>query len=142
MKIKIIDEVEIKLQKHVESEYPHEACGFMFGIDGETRLIKSILPVSNISEDNKKRRFKISPTDYLKAETFALKNNLILLGIYHSHPDHPPIPSEHDLSAALPYFSYVISSVRYGYLDETKSWRLNDDKIFEEEKVQLELQTI
>ena len=142
MRIKITEEIEKKINKHVESEYPYEACGFLFGIDGKTRLINSIFKVNNTSDDNKKRRFKISPKDYLKAEKYAIKNKLSLLGVYHSHPDHPPILSEYDLNSALPYFSYLITSVRYGYIDESKSWRLNDNKIFEEEKLQFEIETI
>ena len=36
---------------------------------------------------------------------------MTLLGVYHSHPQHPAIASEHDLRSAQPFFSYVIYSV-------------------------------
>jgi proteasome lid subunit RPN8/RPN11 len=67
------------------------------------------------------------------AEKFAVENDVQLLGIYHSHPNHPAIPSEHDRVAALPYFSYVILSVKDGSIDHIRSWRLNDVSQFEEE---------
>ncbi len=67
------------------------------------------------------------------AEKFALENDLHLLGIYHSHPNHPAIPSEHDRVAALPYFSYVILSVKPETIDHIRSWQLNDASQFEEE---------
>jgi proteasome lid subunit RPN8/RPN11 len=55
------------------------------------------------------------------------------LGIYHSHPNHPAIPSEQDRIAAQPYFSYVIISVMNDHIDHIRSWRLNDSSQFEEE---------
>ena len=55
----------------------------------DDRLITDILIVNNAKEGDKKRRFEISPKDYMKAEQYAEKNNLQLLGIYHSHPNHP-----------------------------------------------------
>ena len=77
-------------------------------------MISKILEVNNAKAGDKKRRFEISGKDYMQAEKFALDNDVLLLGIYHSHPNHPAIPSEHDRVAALPYFSYVILSVTPG----------------------------
>jgi proteasome lid subunit RPN8/RPN11 len=58
-----------------------------------------------------------------------------MLGIYHSHPNHPAIPSERDRLAAQPYFSYVIISVMKGKTDQIRSWRLNETSHFEEENI-------
>jgi proteasome lid subunit RPN8/RPN11 len=136
--------------------FPDECCGFLFGreeTDG-TRLILDILVVDNSKEGDKTRRFVISPLDYLTAEQHALDHSWTLLGIYHSHPKHPAIPSEHDRIAAQPFFSYVIISVleggnqehssypteqqspdAAGYTINLRSWLLNDDQQFEEEKI-------
>jgi proteasome lid subunit RPN8/RPN11 len=71
----------------------------------------------------------------MKAETLASELDLTLLGVYHSHPVHPAIPSEHDLNVAMPFFSYVIVSV-YGENDvSVRSWKLNDERQFEEELI-------
>src|SRR5690348_16260328 len=90
--------------------FPDECCGFLFGTEDQNgnRTITEILVVDNAKEGDKKRRFEIAPRDYMDAEQFAEENNLLLLGVYHSHPNHPAIPSEHDRVAAQPYFSYVI----------------------------------
>ena len=69
------------------------------------------VPVENSKEGDQRRRFEISPLEYMKAERFAIENQLQLLGVYHSHPDHPAIASQHDLAVAMPYFSYIIISV-------------------------------
>lgn len=117
--------------------YPDECCGFMFGVEnaGSVRVVSAALPVINASSEDKKRRFRISPKDYLRAENYALDNDLQLLGVYHSHPDHPAEPSEHDRVAAQPWFSYVIISVIKGQVNNTRSWVLNQQSRFEEEQV-------
>lgn len=116
--------------------FPQECCGFFFGHeDGEDRYITSWLQAANNSSENQRRRFSISSKDYLDAENYAFENNLSFLGIYHSHPDHPAIPSEHDRVAAQPFFSYVIISVSENRVAAIRSWRLNDEHQFEEEQL-------
>ncbi len=116
--------------------FPDECCGFLFGEEnGANRHFSEILIVDNAKEGDKRRRFSITSRDYMKAELMAAKLNLTLLGVYHSHPVHPAVPSEHDLNVAMPYFSYVIISV-YGQDDiSVRSWKLNDERQFEEELV-------
>ena len=124
-----------QINHHAVFIFPDECCGFLYGQEQEdgTRIISVIRQVDNAKPGDKRRRFEITPKDYMQAEEFALENNLSLLGIYHSHPGHPAIPSEHDRVAAQPYFSYVIISVLEGNIDHIRSWRLNDDSRFEEE---------
>src|SRR5690349_13452878 len=108
--------------------FPDECCGFLFGNeDGDVREISDIFVVTNAKEGDKRRRFEISPKDYLQAERYALKNGLALLGVYHSHPNYPAVPSEHDRVAAQPYFSYVIVSIDENDGIATRSWRLNGE---------------
>jgi proteasome lid subunit RPN8/RPN11 len=117
--------------------FPDECCGFLFGHeqDDVSRTVTKIRIVDNIKPGDKKRRFEISSKDYMQAEKFALENDILLLGIYHSHPNHPAIPSEHDRIAAQPWFSYVIISVMQGQVDHIRSWRLSEVAQFEEENI-------
>jgi proteasome lid subunit RPN8/RPN11 len=89
--------------------------------------------VTNVKDGDKRRRFEIAPQDYIDAEKYAEEQQLELLGVYHSHPNHPAIPSEHDRAAAQPFFSYLIISVNEKEPGPIRSWRLNDDLQFEEE---------
>lgn len=117
--------------------FPDECCGFLFGreeTDG-TRIVLDILVVDNSKEGDKRRRFEISPLDYMTAEQHALDHDWTLLGVYHSHPNHPAIPSEHDRVAAQPYFSYLIISVLNNEIITLRSWLLNEEQQFEEEKI-------
>ncbi len=128
--------------------FPDECCGFLFGREERdgTRLVIDILVVDNSKQGDKTRRFEISPLDYMTAEQHALDHDWTLLGIYHSHPKHPASPSEHDRIAAQPWFSYVIVSVIETGATESsqnsakpaidfRSWVLNENQQFEEEKI-------
>lgn len=130
---------ELLLNDAVQA-FPDECCGFLFGKEDQhgNRSISKIQVVINAKEGDKRRRFVIAPLDYIRAEQYAEENNLLLLGVYHSHPNHPAIPSEHDRVAAQPYFSYIIVSVLDGKIGPLRSWRLNDDTQFEEETVAIE----
>lgn len=118
------------------SHFPDECCGFLFGNETEEeRIIERVVIVENAKEGDKRRNYQITPLDYLKAERYADEHNLLLLGVYHSHPNHPAIPSEHDRLAAQPWFSYVILSVINNTYAGLRSWRLNEEQQFEEEKI-------
>jgi proteasome lid subunit RPN8/RPN11 len=137
MKLIINPDANKIMQQHATEIFPDECCGFLYGSeDNEVRTVVLAEPVVNTKEGDKKRRFEISPLDYIKAEQQALKINLILLGVYHSHPQHPAIASEHDLKQAMPYFSYIILSVLDREINDIKSWILNEENTeFIEEEI-------
>jgi proteasome lid subunit RPN8/RPN11 len=132
---------ENTMRRHALEAFPNECVGFLYGVDEQSgneksyRKIDLAIPIPNSKEGDQRRRFEISPLDYMKAENFALDNNLTLLGVYHSHPLHPAIPSEHDLRQALPFFSYIIIAVQENFVDHIRSWQLNDAGEFEEENI-------
>ena len=123
------------IRAHLLSAYPEEGCGFFAGIDGDPRQVQAHLPVRNVQTAARERRFEIAPLDYLKAEQWADDQGLVLLGIYHSHPDHPAFPSETDLVNAVPYFSYLIVKTTVHEAKENTSWQLNAEGKFDVELV-------
>ncbi len=135
MELALQYEVQESIGRHAEEAYPDECCGFLFGEDGDIRRISHVRRATNTRTENRGRRFRIDPDEYRRAEKFAVDNDLDLLGIYHSHPDHPAEPSEHDRSVALPFFSYIIVSVQGGTTSEIRSWRLNGEETFDEETI-------
>jgi proteasome lid subunit RPN8/RPN11 len=136
-KLNIGKEVRQQMHKHAEHDYPDECCGFLYGRfnDDGSLKVTEIRPVTNAKTGDKIKRFQIYPNDYRKAEQYAVQQDLDLVGVYHSHPDHPAQPSDHDLKQALPVFSYIIVSVQNGVAKETTSWRIEDSEEFQEEKI-------
>lgn len=128
------------MQQHAESTFPKECCGFFFGLEQENekknRLITLAKPVNNSKTGDQRRRFEISAYDYLTAEQYAEANELMLLGIYHSHPNHPAKPSIHDLKQAVPFFSYIIISVMEGAAKDITSWQLDGNNQFQQESIE------
>ncbi|HEX5810043.1 MAG TPA: M67 family metallopeptidase, partial [Anaerolineales bacterium] len=115
-----------QIHAHGEAAYPEEGAGFLIG---EESRVESILPLENAREDGARHnRFLISPEDYLQAELTADNLGLSLIGVFHSHPDHPNQPSEYDREWAQPFFSYMITTVREGKATESRSWRLLEDR--------------
>jgi proteasome lid subunit RPN8/RPN11 len=131
--------VLVRIHKHGEAAYPEEGAGFLLGLDGEQRRVREIFPLSNAREESARHnRYLITPEDYLKAESAADRLGLSLIGVFHSHPDHPNHPSEFDREWAQPFFSYIITSVQQGQSVESRSWRLTEDhQQFVEETIQI-----
>ena len=112
MNLKLTKNILDDISKHVEAAYPEEGAGFLLGVEGE---VKQILSLPNAREDEARHnRFLFTPEDYLKAELKADSLGLSLIGVFHSHPDCPNIPSEYDREWAQPFFSYIITRVDEG----------------------------
>lgn len=138
MKIFIPDDILQEIYAHEERAYPEEVAGLLFGLDKDGRReIVNIFPLKNSREDDARRnRYLITPQDMLLGENEADKLDLDIIGIFHSHPDHPNSPSEFDREWALPWFSYIITSVEQGKSIDSRSWRLTDDRSrFESEEI-------
>lgn len=127
-----------EIHLHGETAYPHEGAGFLLGRDGDQRQVLAVLPLSNAREEaDRHNRYLIGPQEYLRAEQQAEEQGLVLLGVFHSHPDHPDRPSEYDREWAQPYFSYLITTISSGRAVGSRSWRLAEDRSkFEEEPIE------
>ena len=136
--LRLSKDVLEKIHAHGEQAYPEEGAGFLLGVENGSRDVQAIFPLTNSREDSARHnRYLITPNDYLKAELEADRLGLSLLGVFHSHPDHPNRPSEFDREWAQPFFSYIITSVDSGKAIESRSWRLSEDRSqFVEEKIQ------
>ena len=128
------------IRQHGEADYPHEACGLMGGtVDGERTVVAQLVPLGNERTDSARNRYLIDPAAFLRAQEQLDRYGLDVLGVYHSHPDHPAEPSAFDRENAWPRLSYVIVAVARGRAGDMKSWRLSDDRTaFAEEPITLE----
>ena len=124
---------------HGERDYPYECCGLLIGTFSENsgKVCSEIYPISNAREEEAKRnRFLIRPEELLRGEQSAAKKGLDVVGFYHSHPDHPAVPSLYDLEHALPIYSYVLVSVMSGQGEDLRSWEMQSNRSrFDEEEI-------
>ena len=139
MALSIPVDVDAEIRRHGREAYPHECCGALIG---RTSRVTLAMALPNKTEDGPRRRFLVRPTDYRAAERHASDLGAMLLGFYHSHPDHPARPSQYDLDQAWPSFAYVILAVRSGEPQAMTSWRLREDRsAFDEELIHVAHQT-
>ena len=119
----LIDEI----RRQGERAYPAECCGVLVGIAGDVKEVVKLVPATNRRTDDP-RRYLIDPDDLrrIEAELRPLKQDV--LGCYHSHPDHPAVPSAFDVEQAWPWYSYLILRVDGGRAAEVASWVLVDDR--------------
>jgi len=134
-----------EIEAHGAASYPYEGCGLLLGVqvDGDN-VVRALYPVENRweVEEEKRERFLITPEAMLQAELAAMRQGLDIVGVFHSHPDHPPVASPRDLAwAPWPGYSYLITEVRAGQPGASRSWQLTEDRSgFVEEPVRLVLQ--
>ena len=130
-----------RIREHAARIYPEECCGFLIGVlreDG-TAVVADAEPVENVREGQKERRYRIAPEDLFRAETKAEAGGMDVVGFYHSHPDHPAVPSATDLDeATFPGYTYVIVSVSHGVPGPVRAWSLRDDRTgFDEQPTEI-----
>ncbi len=134
--LKIKKELIEEIAREGEAGYPFEICGFILGkIDykNNIREAEEVFQVENKNKERANDRFEIDPKDYLKVEDYADKKGIQIIGIYHTHPDHPDRPSQTDLMFAQPDMSYIIMSIKNGKSSNWRSWELENDHFIEEE---------
>jgi proteasome lid subunit RPN8/RPN11 len=107
------------IKKHVAEIFPYEACGAMLGVfDGDDKKITKIFPAQNKYRKIAWDAFEIEPKDMLEIDKLSRKENIEVIGFYHSHPNHPAIPSNTDIGASWPYYSYTIVSIKGNNLED------------------------
>jgi proteasome lid subunit RPN8/RPN11 len=142
--IVLSEQARAAIKEHAESTYPHECVGLLIGrLEGGRKAVEDTYLAQNTwsadvgltnaeHEHSLRDRFYLDPRDYMRADRAARARGLDIVGCYHSHPDHPAIPSERDRVGAQgvgggPSFSFMIQSVRGGQAAELTSWLLSED---------------
>ncbi|GAB4271818.1 MAG: M67 family metallopeptidase [Candidatus Promineifilaceae bacterium] len=136
------NEVYEAIKAHGAAAYPYEGCGLLLGVMENGRIqVQEIRPLANVwpVEEEKRVRFRIDPEAWKQVELAAMSTGLDVVGVFHSHPDHPPVASLRDLAwAAWPGYAYLITQVVAGKPTLSRSWQLLPDRSgFVEETVEI-----
>lgn len=139
-----------------EGAFPYEGCGLLIGrfdlkvhkkVDRfvpltndlllSTELSAPTLPKDRQGPGSGKTEFVMNAVEFNKEYMKALREGLDVVGVVHTHPNHPPRPSHIDSSQPfLAQWSNVIVSVINGKMADMKSWfRHSDDIPFVEEPI-------
>ena len=142
--ITLSEQARREIEQHAATSYPHECVGLLIGqFEAGKKQVAAIYRTKNTwsaevgltnaeHEHSLRDRFYLDPRDYMQADRAARAQGLDIVGCYHSHPDHPAIPSERDRVGAQGVgggssFSFLIQSVRDGAAAELTAWLLSQD---------------
>jgi proteasome lid subunit RPN8/RPN11 len=123
-----------QLEAWARHGYPLESCGLLLGreVPGG-REVTAVRQARNLNTARAHDRYELDPEDFLAADLAARAAGLEVVGVWHTHPDHPARPSETDLAAAWPGWSYLILAVQAGQVAALRAWRLAGEAFVEEE---------
>ena len=135
-RLKLPKPVSCQLRSWAREAYPMETCGVLIGrqTDSQVRIHRAML-ARNDATERAHDRYQLNGEDLLAADRAAEAEGLEIVGIWHTHPDHPARPSEADQLGAWGGWSYLILSITAGRAAELRAWRLVEDR-FEEETIQ------
>ena len=119
-----------QMRQHALAAYPEECCGILLGRDNSVR---QVVPAQNAADPPARRRtYALNPREILRLDREARAKNLEIIGYYHSHPDHPAVPSETDRALAWEGLLYVIVPTTAAGSGEPRVWRFGSTEDFSE----------
>ena len=125
--------VRAQLDSLARSGYPQEVCGLLVGSrNGGDVVVRRAEPVANLETERADDRYRLDPDAFLTIDRAARREGLDIVGIWHTHPDHPPRPSATDLELAWPGYVYLILAVADGTAVEPRAWALKDGGFVEQ----------
>ena len=105
--VRLRDPVRTAIVTHAREEAPNECCGLLIG-HGST-IVESVRS-RNLRESS--TRYLLDPAIHIATNRRLRGTSRTVIGVYHSHPHSPAVPSDTDLAEALyPAFIWVIVSL-------------------------------
>ena len=130
--LQLSSKIHETIKRHGVNAYPYEGCGLLLGrVEEGVNIVTTVRPLPNAwpDKEEKRVRFRIAEDDWRDVEFEAMLEDLDVIGVFHSHPDHPPVASARDLAwAAWPGYSYLITRIDGGMPDISRSWQLLPDR--------------
>ena len=116
------------IRRAAERAYPEECCGLLVGHDGEGDIrVTRVVDSPNVHPERTRDRFEVDPKIRLDLERELRGTPERIVGHFHSHPDHPAMPSETDRTMAFePALIWVIVAVVGGGMEELRAFKMNE----------------
>jgi proteasome lid subunit RPN8/RPN11 len=115
-----------RMIEHAQTTEPNECCGVL---GGKGSIVTSVYPIENDHESSEK--FFANPQELFQAVRIMRNSDEDMIGIYHSHPTSPPVPSDTDKRENhYPGIYYLIISLADSDPD-VSCYVMNEEKQFE-----------
>ena len=113
---------------HARLDYPNEACGILLCPSKRPMEIVAAFKAKNESRERLRDRYSLDPRDFLKIFERGERAGLDICGFYHSHPDHPALPSSYDREMAWNGYVYLILEIRKGKFFAARAWAVKQEE--------------
>lgn len=123
MAVTISYSVARQIADQAAKQHPCEACGLLAGTRDH---IAAAHPLRNVA-DMPQTRFQIDPREQLRALKAIDAAQRDWIGIYHSHPRSPPIPSQSDIKQCADSGLLQLIVSLEGRRPQLKLWRVDRD---------------
>ena len=129
-RVSIEDDVLREMVACAEAGYPEEVAGLLLGSsrDGRIHILRFLRVRNSLEAEARAYSYQISSSDWQQGERDASQLAMELVGVFHTHPDHPSRPSSTDLEFALPNFIYIIAAIHRRKLASMRAWQLREDR--------------
>ena len=116
---------------YARDEAPREACGILAGKSGRVLRI-----YRTRNADRSPTSYRLDPDQQLRVFKDIEDRGLELIGIYHSHPSSPAVPSDRDVEQAhYPEVSYILISLADPAEAQVSAFRITTEGVTEEDLV-------
>ena len=133
MELELSAALQGRLERWAHEGYPQECCGLLLGrVNDGVVHVDEVVQARNANTERARDRFELDAQDVLRADEQARARALDVVGVWHTHPDHPARPSATDRAHAWDGWSYLILSVDAQGVEALRSWRLAGADFVEE----------
>ncbi|MCA8941580.1 MAG: M67 family metallopeptidase [Planctomycetes bacterium] len=131
MTLRLATELREELVAAARDARPREACGLLVGGPSEgVTVVRRVVRTTNAAQAVD--AFEIDPVEFLGVDAEARRHGLEVVGVWHSHPAGPALPSRRDRAAAWPEHVQAIVEPDSGHI---RAWRLVDGAFVEDDVV-------
>jgi proteasome lid subunit RPN8/RPN11 len=110
---------------HAREEAPNECCGLLAGRPGR---VDAVVRCTNL--DASPVRFRLDPKQHIDTNRRLRGSACAVIGVYHSHPASPAMPSETDVAEAhYPEFVWIIVSLLRAEAPEVRAYSIADGMV-------------
>ncbi len=133
--LRLAPEPRAEIERSAREAYPSEVCGVLLGRRvGDGIAVEEVARARNLRVGaapggESARSFELDPGALVAAEDRARTLGLEIVGIWHSHPDAPAIPSEEDRRSAWRGWCHLIVAVDRNSITDVRAWLLDRGEI-------------
>ena len=127
------------LRRTLLASWPEEGCALLLGSQGEDTALRleyiwpgcnrwgrkpDLQPWGATESKGRNSNFLLDPREQLAAQRWSRSLGCGLIGVAHSHPDSPPVPSAADRCRGIPFQLMLILSGQ----QDLRAWWLEEDQ--------------